>query len=271
MVKLTGPEGEPPDVSQPALLELCHRPQLFLAIFTRQAYIAFKFSEHFERVGATRHPLFFIDRRYVSIFEDISLDINEPRLIAENGQEAQIAALIEPEIVALGFRLVRVRLTQMNGLTLQIMAERPDGSMGVHECEAVSKAISPILDIEEPVNSAYNLEVSSPGIDRPLVRVSDFETWTGHMVKLETRQIINGRKRYKGTILKVEDGQVTFRREAPGKDESENFVLAISDIAEAKLLLSDDLIREALRRDKALRKASGVPDNSDTQTTELDH
>ena len=197
------------------------------------------------------------------------MDINEPRLIVENGQEAKIAALIEPELLALGFRLVRVRLTQINGLTLQVMAERPDGSMGIHECEAVSKAISPILDIEEPINSAFNLELSSPGIDRPLVRASDFEIWAGHMAKLETHQLIDGRKRYKGIIVKVENGTVTFRREVPVVGEDENFVLSINDMAEAKLVLSDDLIREALQRDKALRKANGITDEPDNEQTGL--
>lgn len=192
--------------------------------------------------------------------------IDEPRLIAESGQEARIAALLEPDISALGFRLVRVRLTQINGLTLQIMAERPDGSMSVNDCEEVSKAISPILDVEDPINAEYHLEISSPGIDRPLVRASDFDIWSGHVAKLETHQLIDGRKRYKGTILKVEDTDdgkaVIFRREAPSKDESENFMLLVSDIAEAKLVLSDDLIREALQRDKALRKANGIEEES---------
>ena len=106
-------------------------------------------------------------------------ELNEPRIVAETGQEARIANIVEPAINDLGYRLVRVRLSGMNGLTLQIMAERPDGTMGIDDCEAVSRAISPVLDIEDPVNAAYNLEVSSPGIDRPLVRRSDFETWSG--------------------------------------------------------------------------------------------
>lgn len=190
--------------------------------------------------------------------------IDEPRLIVESGQEAQIAAILEPEINALGFRLVRVRLTQINGLTLQIMAERPDGSMSVTDCEEISRGISPILDIEDPIHSEYHLELSSPGIDRPLVRISDFEHWAGHVAKLETHQLVNGRKRYKGTILSVEGDQITFRRDNVGEGEDENFVLTASDIAEAKLILSDDLIREALRRDKALRKANGAEDDTDS-------
>ncbi len=128
------------------------------------------------------------------------------------------------------------------------------------DCEDVSKAISPVLDIEDPIEKAYHLEVSSPGIDRPLVRRGDFEQWAGHVAKMETRSLINGRKRYKGRILKVEGDDVTFRRDEAGPGEDENFTLPLGEIAEAKLTLSDELIREALRRDKALREANGIDD-----------
>lgn len=197
---------------------------------------------------------------------------SDDRLIVEEGQEARIASIIMPEIESLGFRLVRVRLSQMNGLTLQIMAERPDGSMSVEDCEILSNAVSPVLDVEDPINAAYHLEVSSPGIDRPLVRRSDFETWSGHVAKLETDQIVNdaagrGRKRFKGRIIKVDGDEVHFRRDDAPSEEENEFTLPLGNIAEAKLVLSDDLIREALRRDKALRKANGMdeeesdPDN----------
>ena len=187
----------------------------------------------------------------------------DDRMIVEQGLEARIAGILRPEIEALGYRLVRVRLSQMNGQTLQVMAERPDGTMSVTDCEAVSNAISPILDIEDPVSGAYHLEISSPGIDRPLVRKSDFETWAGHVAKLETGRMVNGRKRFKGRILTVADGKVQFRRDDAGKDEEAEFELALDDIAEAKLVLSDDLIREALRRDKALRKANGIEEEAE--------
>jgi ribosome maturation factor RimP len=195
--------------------------------------------------------------------------MNDDRFITEQGQEAQVAAIIAPDIHALGFRLVRVRLSQMNGLTLQIMAERPDGSMSVSDCEAVSNAISPILDVEDPINAAYHLEVSSPGIDRPLVRRSDFDLWAGHVAKLETSQMVNdasgrGRKRFKGRIIKVDGEGVLFHREDAANDEEREFTLTFNDIADAKLVLSDDLIREALRRDKALRKANGIEDDEET-------
>lgn len=186
----------------------------------------------------------------------------ETRLIVEEGQEARIASIILPEIEQLGFQLVRVRLSQLNGLTLQIMAERPDGTMSVEDCEELSNAISPVLDIEDPINAAYHLEVSSPGIDRPLVRRSDFENWIGHVAKLETSQMVNNRKRFKGRIINVDGDEVEFRRDDASKDEEAEFKLPLDVIAEAKLILSDDLIREALRRDKALRKANGIEDDT---------
>jgi ribosome maturation factor RimP len=187
----------------------------------------------------------------------------EERLIVEQGREARVATIIEPEIEALGFRLVRVRLSQLNGLTLQIMAERPDGTMSVEDCETASNAISPLLDVEDPIPSAYHLEISSPGIDRPLVRRSDFEQWAGHVVKVETSRLINGRKRFKGQILGVHGDDVRFRRDDANAEEKPEFELALRDLAEAKLVLSEDLIREALRRDKALRKANQM-DEEDT-------
>ncbi len=186
--------------------------------------------------------------------------MNDKRSIVEVGVEARIASILEPEIEDLGYRLVRVKLSAINGATLQIMAERPDGTMNVNDCENVSRAISPVLDIEDPIDRAYHLEVSSPGIDRPLVRVSDFSTWVGHVVKLETRQMINGRKRYKGVILSVDGEDVKFRREAPGPDEDPEFIIPVSEIKDAKLVLTDDLIEEALKRDKALRVANGIED-----------
>src|ERR687893_1017755 len=110
---------------------------------------------------------------------------NEKRLITESGVAARVATIIDPVVQDLGFRLVRVKVTGTNGCTVQIMAERPDGTMSVDDCEVVSRAISPVLDLEDPIGRAYYLEISSPGIDRPLVRASDFERWAGHEVKIE--------------------------------------------------------------------------------------
>lgn len=194
-----------------------------------------------------------------------------PRDIIESGTDARIAAIVEPEIEALGFRLVRVQLSGQNGVTLQIMAERPDGMIEVGECETISRALSPLLDIEEPIQGNYHLEISSPGIDRPLVRISDFDTWAGHVAKLETSQLVQGRKRFKGTILSTNGNLVTFRREADVKDDTPEFTIDIEDMASVKLILTDDLIREALRRDKALRQANKLDDETTNTTQGLDH
>ena len=126
--------------------------------------------------------------------------ISEPRLIEDEGLAGSIGLIVAPSIEALGYRLVRVRVNAQNGCTVQIMAERPDGSMGIDECEAVSRAISPVLDLDDPVGGAYNLEISSPGIDRPLVRRSDFEKWTGYQARIEMTRPTFGRKRHKGYL-----------------------------------------------------------------------
>ncbi len=185
------------------------------------------------------------------------------RLVQETGQDARVAAIVGPVAEDMGFRLVRARLYDNNGLTLQIMAERPDGTMSVSDCESLSRALSPVLDVEDPVPQAYNLEVSSPGIDRPLVRRSDFETWAGHLTKIETASMVNGRKRFKGQIIKVEGDILHLRREDAPKDEDKDYTLPLSTIASARLILTDDLIKEALRRDKSLREANGADDPVD--------
>ena len=113
------------------------------------------------------------------------LSAHEPRIVTEQGLDARVAAIVEPVIEDLGYRLVRTSISAANGCTLQIMAERPDGTMTVEDCETISRAVSPALDVEDPINRAYHLEVSSPGIDRPLVRAGDFERWAGHEMKVE--------------------------------------------------------------------------------------
>lgn len=125
-------------------------------------------------------------------------DLAEPRIVPEIGLEARIAHIVEPVIAGLGYRLVRVKVSAQNGTTLQIMAERPDGTMTVEDCERVSRDVSPALDVEDPIERAYHLEVSSPGIDRPLVRRSDFARWQGHQAKVEMERPLDGRRRFKG-------------------------------------------------------------------------
>lgn len=187
-------------------------------------------------------------------------NINEPRLIVETGLDQRVAAIIEPVIVGMGFRLVRVRLLNQNGLTLQVMAERNDGTMNVEGCEEVSTAISPVLDVEDPIDKAYHLEVSSPGIDRPMVRKSDFRQWINHLVKCETSILVDNRKRFRGKIVAVDDDGFTIERDEATRGEEQNVTIPFSTLAEAKLILTDDLIRDALRADK-LAKAEAANQN----------
>jgi ribosome maturation factor RimP len=186
----------------------------------------------------------------------------EPRLITETGVDQRIAEIIEPIIVGMGFRLVRVRLMNQNGLTLQIMAERNDGTMTVQDCEALSQAISPALDVEDPVEKAYHLEMSSPGIDRPMVRKSDFTNWQGHIVKLETSILVDNRKRFKGKIVEVDADGFTIERDAAYGEEP-RVTIPFSTLAEARLILTDDLIRDALKADKLAKQAANQNEESD--------
>lgn len=181
-------------------------------------------------------------------------DLAEERAIVETGLEARIARIVEPVAIGLGYRLVRVKISAMDGTTLQIMAEKPDGTMSVSDCEALSRDLSPVLDVEDPIDSEYNLEVSSPGIDRPLVRRSDFERWSGHQAKIELDRPADGRRRFKGLLAGLEGNAVKIELEPKSKlDEPELVTLPLADIGEARLVLTDALIRETLRSEK--RKA----------------
>ncbi|MEM5493237.1 ribosome maturation factor RimP [Hoeflea sp. AS16] len=186
---------------------------------------------------------------------------NDERLVTETGVDARIAEIVEPVIEALGMRLVRVRQSGQNGLTVQIMAERNDGTMSVEDCEAVSRAISPVLDVEDPVEKAYHLEVSSPGIDRPLVRKSDFVRWEGHLARCDASVLINGRKRFRGYIRDVTDTGFSVERDQPAYGEENLAVIPFSALAEAKLVLTDELIRESLRADKVAKAAQVANEN----------
>ncbi|QIB33934.1 ribosome maturation factor RimP [Ancylobacter pratisalsi] len=194
--------------------------------------------------------------------------LDEPRLVTESGPAARVAGIIGPVLQGLGFRLVRVRISGGENLTLQIMAERPDGSFGIDECEAASRAISPVLDVEDPISGAYNLEMSSPGIDRPLVRISDFERWAGHDVKIEMAVPLDGRKRFRGILVGSRGSSAVIRVPDAPADTPDTFALPIADIGEARLVMTDALIREALRRDKALREGAGI-DEADIDTADL--
>ena len=171
----------------------------------------------------------------------------ETRLARETGPAQRVAALAEPVLAEMGFRLVRVR---MSGPTLQIMAERPDGTFTIDDCEAVSRALSPMLDVEDVIAARYHLEVSSPGIDRPLVRPSDFEAWAGHEVKLDMAVPVAGRKRFKGNLEGYHDGEVRLFIENPEGAAKEPVLIGVpfADINEAKLVLTDELIAAARSR-----------------------
>ncbi|HKA74937.1 MAG TPA: ribosome maturation factor RimP, partial [Xanthobacteraceae bacterium] len=166
----------------------------------------------------------------------------EQRLITEQGVGARIAAIAEPVLESLGYRLVRVRVSGMAGCTVQIMAERPDGTMTIEDCEAASRALSPVLDVADPMDRAYRLEISSPGIDRPLVRRSDFERHLGHVAKIEMAVAEHGRKRFRGTLIAVEGDGLRLHRDDTKADEPAEVLLAIDRIGEARLVLTDALI-----------------------------
>ncbi|MGU3469325.1 ribosome maturation factor RimP [Methylobacterium sp. C33D] len=181
---------------------------------------------------------------------EIEADLSEKRLVREAGIAARVAQAIEGPLAGLGFRLVRVRMSNVNGCTVQIMAERPDGTFTIDDCEAVSRAISPILDVDDPVGGAYNLEVSSPGIDRPLVRVSDFARWAGYEAKVELSPPLDGRKRFRGILGAPDPTGTTVPIDLPDVKEGlpSRIDLPLKDLAEAHLVLTDALIRESLRR-----------------------
>jgi ribosome maturation factor RimP len=174
---------------------------------------------------------------------------DEPRLIIEPGRAARVAALVAPVLAGLGYRLVRVRISGAAGCTVQVMAERPDGTMTIEDCEAASRALSPVLDVADPIEGAYRLEISSPGIDRPLVRRSDFDRYAGHIAQVEMQVPIEGRRRFRGELAGT-DGECARIRCTDGSAESSEILLRIDDMMEAKLVLTDALVAESLRKSK---------------------
>jgi ribosome maturation factor RimP len=185
-----------------------------------------------------------------------SLDsLDEARFVSETGAAARIAHVAQPVLTDLGYRLVRVKLSAQDGMTVQIMAERPDGSMTVNDCEAASAALSPVLDVEDTVHQAYRLEISSPGIDRPLVRGSDVHRALGQEARIELRVGIEGRKRFRGVIRAIEGegstASIVLSHDDAKPGEADETRLPFGDIAEAKLVLTEALIRESLRAAKA--------------------
>ncbi|MBU2533053.1 MAG: ribosome maturation factor RimP [Alphaproteobacteria bacterium] len=196
----------------------------------------------------------------------------DKRFVRETGTAGQIADLVEPALVDMGFRLVRVRIMGRDEQTLQIMAERGDGTISIEDCVDISRQLSPLLDAHDPISGKYVLEVSSPGIDRPLVRPSDFEDWAGYEVKVELTEMLDNRKRFRGTIEGYAEGEMRLEVDL---DQIGRHVigLPLAFISEARLVLTDDLVRESLRRNKVARRARGEDDdnnNDNDNDNELD-
>ena len=173
-------------------------------------------------------------------------------LIAKASIDRRLAEVITPVIEDMGYELVRVRLMGGKTKTLQVMADKPDGGIEVDDCAAISTALSATLDVEDPIEEAYTLEVSSPGIDRPLTRLKDFDAWAGYEAKVETTELIDGRRRFKGELAGTEGDEVLITIEDQGEDVT--IGLNFDWLSDAKLVLTDDLIREMLRQ----RTAAGV-------------
>jgi len=200
--------------------------------------------------------------------------LDEPRLIADAGLAQRVGRIVERVLRDLGLRLVRVKISASQSPVLQIMAERPDGTMSIEDCERASVELSPTLDLEDPISQAYRLELSSPGIDRPLVRESDFRRAIGHEARVEMAVSVNGRRRFRGAIeaLATLEGIVHARLRMPADEKigEATVDLAIRDMAEARLVLTDELIRATLRREKAAlkeaRRAGKPPPKTKAET-----
>ena len=213
-------------------------------------------------MGPGRDPLFFIAARPMvdsSFLPAASAGeaLDEPRLIEDAGQALRIGRIAAPVLRDLGLRLVRVKISASAGATVQIMAERPDGGMTIDDCERASEALSPVFDAEDIMAQAYRLELSSPGIDRPLVRLSDFERAAGHEAKIEMAAPVAGRKRFRGRIGSIAPGPdgASVRLVVVAEDKTESAVeLPVAAMGDARLVLTDDLIRAALRKEKAALK-----------------
>ena len=179
-------------------------------------------------------------------------------LIAKAAIDRRIAEIVTPVVEDMGFEVVRVRLMSGKDTILQIMVQRPDGQIEVDECGQISTALSATLDVEDPILDVYNLEVSSPGIDRPLTRMKDFDQWEGFEAKIETDELIDGRRRFKGQLAGTEGDEVliTIPEGTIG--------LKFEWLSDAKLVLTDELIRDVLRG----RKDAGQID--ETQFDEIE-
>ena len=203
-----------------------------------------------QKTNASKNSLLTLDMTDPTV-DSVDLDLlAEPRLVTEPGIGARVSAIAGPVLQGMGYRLVRIKVSGEQGCTVQIMAERPDGTMLIEDCEAISKALSPVLDVADPIQRAYRLEISSPGIDRPLVRRSDFERYAGYLVKIEMAVPHQGRKRFRGILGGIEGDSVQLHRDDIRAGEDVDVMLVMEDIADARLVLTDELIAESMRRGK---------------------
>lgn len=193
------------------------------------------------------------------------------RFVLETGPAAEIAALVEPVLEDMGFRIVRVVLSRRDGNTIQIMADKAGGTINVDDCASISRRLSPLLDAHDPVEGRYFLEVSSPGIDRILVRPSDFEDWAGFETKVELKELIDGRRRFRGILEGYENGEMLLQVLLDEKSEPQTIGLPVDLIHDAKLVLTEELIRASLTKAKAAGKwaEGGEIEEQDIKDLEL--
>lgn len=190
--------------------------------------------------------------------------VDMPDLVARSSMDRRLAEIVKPAVEAAGFELVRLRLMSGKTRILQIMADRPEGGIEIDDLGEITTLVSATLDVDDPLEDAYVLEVSSPGIDRPLTRLKDFETWQGYEARIETTELIDGRRRFKGVLQGVEDGEVLIELE----DQSEAVIIGLRFdwLSDAKLILTDELIAETLRA----RKDAGVINEADFDDIETE-
>ncbi|MDX2263582.1 MAG: ribosome maturation factor RimP [Hyphomicrobiales bacterium] len=191
------------------------------------------------------------------------------RFIREDGLSAAVATIVEPVIEELGYRLVRVKVSPRDGTTVQIMADKAGGGFAIEDCTLISRRLSPVLDAHDPMPGGYFLEVSSPGIDRPLVRPSDFDDWAGYEAKVELRDMIDGRRRFRGVLDGYENGEARLKMHVDGMEGEQVIGLPVHLIQEAKLVMTDDLIKASLARKRPgeeLVELDGGADDNGVET-----
>lgn len=180
------------------------------------------------------------------------------------GPARPLLAIVEPVVADLGFHLVRIRITGEGTKTIvQVMAERDDGTLQIEDCEAISHALSAVLDVEDPLHGAYALEVSSPGLARPLTRPVDFDRWAGHEAKLEVTQAVDGQRRFRGVLDGFEDGELRLLTEVAGHQEPQVLGFTLALLAEARLVTDEAALKQALRsgKEKSNRPVAGKQDS----------